>query len=94
VRGRFANGRLTVLSCAHRMKNIYRWEGVMKRSRIALAAQSRGKGVFSVSELPERYRMTQNDLDDLQRDVEPLLRSGIAGGSALGAYGSFRRRRW
>jgi hypothetical protein len=66
----------------------------MNDSRIDIMARERGRGVFAVEELPERYRMTQVDLDDLQRDVEPELRSSLVGSGALGAYGSYRRQRW
>lgn len=65
----------------------------MEKDRLSLALQAAGIDGFKVGELPERFRMTQNDVDDLQRDVEPFLRSS-PNGSALGAVGSYRRLRW
>ena len=65
----------------------------MAKDRLILALQADEIDSFKVSELPERFRLSQNDVDDLQRDVEPFLRSS-PNGSALGAVGSYRRLRW
>lgn len=65
----------------------------MSMNRIDIAARN-SNGTFTVEEMPERFRMTQRDLDDLQRDMEPILRSAPTGSGSLGAYGSYRRHRW
>ena len=65
----------------------------MERNRLSLALQAAGTDCFKVGELPERFRMTQNDIDDLQRDAEPFLRSS-PNDNTLGAVGSYRRPRW
>lgn len=64
----------------------------MEKNRLSLALQAAEIDCFKVSELPKRFRMTQNNIDDLQRDVEPFLRSSP--NNTLGAVGSYRRPRW
>jgi hypothetical protein len=65
----------------------------MERNRLTLALQADETDCFKVGKLPERFRMTQNDIDDLQRDAEPFLRSS-KNDDTLGDVGSYRRPRW
>lgn len=65
----------------------------MERNRLTLALQAAGTDCFKVGELPKRFCMTQNDIDDLQRDVEPFLRSST-NDNTLGDVGSYRHPRW
>ena len=64
----------------------------MEKNRLTIALQAAGIDCFKVSKLPEKFRMTQNDIDDLQRDVEPFLRSS-PNNNTLGDVGSYRRPR-
>lgn len=64
----------------------------MGSSRLEIAIREGASGLLSVEDLPERFRMTQSDLDDMQRDAEPILRS--VPGNDLGPRGSYRRKRW
>lgn len=65
----------------------------MKNRRFAIAAKACNGGMVTLREMPERFRPRQNDLDDLQRDIEPVLRS-VAGSGASGTCGSYRVQRW